>query len=83
MIMNGQLWGFPSASVSGSAESMFKGADALQGVDAWRVLTRYILQGEDIRIETLRRDMKLAVARPIAGLDKMEEGIAEFEHAIN
>jgi len=26
--------------------------------------------------------MKIAVARPISGLDKMEEGIADFEHAI-
>ena len=82
MIMNGQLWGFLSASVSGSADSLFKGADALQGIDAWRILTRYILQGKDIRIETLRREMKVAIARPISGLDKMEEGIAEFEHAI-
>ena len=48
----------------------------------WRILTRYIPQGKDIRIETLRRDMKIAVARPISGLDKMQEGIAEFEHAI-
>ena len=29
MIMNGQLWGFFSASVSGSADSLFKCADAL------------------------------------------------------
>ena len=43
---------------------------------------RYISHGKDIRIETLRREVKLAVARPITGLDKMEEGIAEFEHAI-
>jgi hypothetical protein len=82
MVMNGQLWGFLSAAVSGSADTLFKGADALQGVDAWRILTRYILQGKDIRIETLRREMKIAVARPISGLDKMEEGIAEFEYAI-
>jgi hypothetical protein len=82
MIMNGQLWGFLSAAVSGSAETMFNGADALQGIDAWRAITRYILQGKDIRIEALRRDMKLAVARPILSLEKMEEGIAEFEHAI-
>ncbi len=67
MIMDGQLWGFLSASVSGSADSLFKGADALQGIDARRILTRYILQGKDIRIETLRREMKVAIARPISG----------------
>ena len=82
MVMNGQLWGFLSAAVSGSADTLFKGADALQGIDAWRILTRYISQGKDIRIEALRREMKIAVARPISGLDRMQEGIAEFEHAI-
>ena len=30
----------------------------------------------------MRRDMKVAVARPITGLDKMGGVIAEFEHAI-
>jgi len=58
MIMNGQLWGSLSASVSGSADSLFKGAGALQGVYAWRIRTRYILQGKVLRIETLRREMK-------------------------
>ena len=82
MIINGQIWGFLSSAVSGSADTLFKGADSLQGIDAWRILTRYISQGKDIRIETLRREMKFAVARPITGLDKMEEGIAEFERAI-
>jgi hypothetical protein len=83
LIMNGQLWGFLSSAVSGSADTLFKGADPLQGIDAWRIMSRYILQDKDIRIETLRRDMKIAVARPISGLDKMQEGIAEFEHALN
>ena len=82
MFVNSQIWGFIAAAVSGSADTLFKGADDLQGVDAWRILTRYISQGKDIRIEQLRRDMKAVVARPITGLDKMEEGIAEFEHAI-
>ena len=39
MIMNGQLWGFLAAAVSGSADSLFKGADIMQGIDAWRILT--------------------------------------------
>ena len=43
---------------------------------------RYIYQGNDIRLETLRREMKAAIAKPIPSLEKMEEGIAEFEHAI-
>ena len=32
MIMNGQLWGFLSSSVSGSVDTLFKGADARQGM---------------------------------------------------
>ena len=71
MNMNGQLWGFLSASGSGSADSPFNGADALHGIGAWRTFTRYIRQGKDVRIEALRREMKIAVARPISGLDEM------------
>ena len=42
----------------------------------------HVLQGNDVRIETRRREMNIAVARPTPGLDKMEEGVAEFEHAV-
>ena len=82
MVDNSQLWGFLSSVVSASAGTLFNGADALQGIDAWRTLTRHISQGKDIRIEALRRNLKIAAARPITGLDKREEGIAKFDHAI-
>ena len=58
MIMNGQPWGFLSVAVSGSASTLFKRAGVLQGIDAWRILTRHILQGKDIRIETLRDECR-------------------------
>ncbi len=82
MIMNGQLWGFLAAAVQGAADSIFKGADIMQGLDAWRLLTRYIYQGNDIRLETLRREMKAALANTIPSMQKLEEGIPESEHAI-
>ena len=67
--------------MNGSARALFKDADALHGTDAWRTPTRYIAQCNDIRIEASRRDMGIAVARPIAGFDKIAECIAEFEYA--
>ncbi len=75
MHRDGQFWGFLVAAVSGSAGTLFKGAATLQGIDAWRVLTRYISQGRDIRIETLRREMEIAIAKPVVSLEQMEEGL--------
>jgi hypothetical protein len=74
MIINGQVWGFISPLVSGSADTSFKGAGSLQGIDAWRIPAHATSHGKDIRIETLRRGMEIAVARPITGLDEMDEG---------
>ena len=43
--LNAAMWGFLSGSVSGTAETMFKGAESLNGLDAWRRLARYIDHG--------------------------------------
>ena len=82
IIANAALWGFLSSAVSGAAETLFKGAAMLNGPDAWRRLTRYIDQGKAIRLESLRRDVKNITLRPIPSLDKIEEGIAEFENTL-
>ncbi len=81
--LNAALWGFLSGSVSGTAETMFKGADSLNGLDAWRRLARYVDHGRAMRLETLRREVKLIHLKPIPSLEKVEEGVAEFENVLN
>ncbi len=82
IIANAAIWGFLSAAISGAAETMFKGASTLNGLDAWRRITRYIDQGKAIRLESLRRDVRNITLKPIPSLDKIEEGIAEFENTL-
>ena len=77
-----QLWGFLAAVVSGSAETMFNGATRPNGIDGWRRLTHYISQNKGIRVENLRRGVKLVIAKPIPSLERIEDGIAEFENII-
>ncbi len=81
--VNAAMWGFLSSAVSGTAETMFLGADMLNGLDAWRILVRYINHGKGIRLETLRREVKVLHLKPITSLDKVEEGVAEFENVMN
>ncbi|MDP6215213.1 MAG: hypothetical protein QGI41_09785, partial [Acidimicrobiales bacterium] len=81
--VNSSLWGFISNCVSAEAETIFKTANTLQGVDAWRRLVRYIEHGKEIRLETLRREVKLLHTKPITSLDKVEEGVAEWENTMN
>ncbi len=83
LTVNAALWGFLSAAVSGTAETMFKRADTLNGLDAWRILVRYIDHGRSIRLETLRREVKMLHMKPISSLEKVEEGIAEWENVLN
>ena len=80
--MNAAIWGFVAASVSGSANTLRMGADRLNGLDAWRRVARYISHGKKVHAETLRREMKLVVDRPISSTERLGEGIAEFENAI-
>ncbi len=76
---NAALWGFLSACVSGTAETIFKNGETLNGLDAWRRITRYIEHGRSMRLENLRADVNQMRQRQIKGLEKVEEGIAEFE----
>ena len=61
---------------------MFKGAEPLNGIDAWRRLVRYIEHGKAIRLETLRREIKSIHLRQIPSLEKVEEGVAEFDNIL-
>ena len=77
--LNSSIWGFLSAFISGEAETIFKGADALQGIDAWRRLIAYIDHGKNIKLEGMRTDMKMLHTRTIKNLETVLIGIAEFE----
>ena len=76
---NAALWGFLSACLSGTAETIFKNGETLNGLDAWRRVTRFIEHGRSMRLENLRSDVNQMRQRQIRGLEKVEEGIAEFE----
>ncbi len=80
--LNGAIWGFLSSALSGSAETIFKRAETLNGLDAWRRVTRHIDHGRSIRLEALRREVKTMHLRPMRNLDGVEEGIAEFENLL-
>ena len=54
----------------------------MNGLDAWRRMTRYIDHDRDIRRETLRREVKMLHARPIKSLEAVEMGVAEFENTM-
>ena len=79
---NAQLWGFLSNLISGSAETIFKRATKLNGLDAWRRLVRHIDHGAELRLDSLKREMKIAQNKPIKTLNDVELGVAEYENAI-
>ncbi len=81
--LNAAIWGFLSGAVSGTAEIIFKRAETLNGIDAWRRLAHYVEHGKEIRLENLRREVKMLHTKPIASLDKVEEGVAEWENTMN
>ena len=59
-MVDGGIWGFLSAALTGGAETIFDGADSLQGIDAWRRMVRYVEDGKDSRLEDLREEVKRA-----------------------
>ena len=81
-VLNAAVWGFRSGGIHGSAEEIFKRADALNGIDAWRRMTRYIDHGREIRRETLRRDVKMLRTRPMSNLESVEMVFATFENTM-
>ncbi len=80
--LNSAVWGFLSNCLAGEAETIFKGANSLNGIDAWRRVIRYIDHGKSIRLETLRNEIRTIHLRPIKNLESITVGIAEFENKI-
>ncbi len=80
--VNAAIRGFLSGVLSGLAETLFKRAEMLNGLDAWRRMVRHIDHGRPIQLESLRREVKTLHLKPIKDLEHIEEGIAEFENTI-
>ena len=80
--VNAAIWGFLSGVLSGSAETLFKRAEVLNGLDAWRRMVRHIDHGRHIRLEALRREVRTLHLKPIKDLDHVDEGAADFKSAM-
>ena len=81
--LDGAVRGFLSSCVSGEAQTIFKQAEILSGIDAWRRLARYIDHGREIRLETLRNEVRSIRTRfAIKNLEDVIVGIARFENKI-
>ena len=61
---------------------MFRQAECLNGIDAWRRLVRQVDHGRGIRLEMLRREVQELHTRPIKSLEAIEEGVAVFENTM-
>ena len=79
---NAEIWGWLSGVLTGTAETLFKRADILNGLDAWRRIVRQIDQGREIKLDGLRQEVKTLHMKPIKGVENVEEGIAAFENTI-
>ncbi len=83
MTFNSAVWGFLSNCVSGEAQTFFKKADEINGVDAWRRTSRFIDHGRDIRLEILRNEVRTIRGRfLIKALEEVVVGIVRFENNI-
>ena len=71
-IVNASLWGFLAKSLSGPAQTIFNGAPVLNGLDAWRRVIVYISSGKCIRLDNLRREVKVLQFKQIPSLDRVE-----------
>jgi len=81
-LLNSTVWGFISGCVSGEAETVFKRADELNGLDAWRRLVRFIDHGRGIRLDALRSEVRALHLKPMTKLEHVAIGIAEFENKL-
>ncbi len=82
-VLNTAIWGFLSNCIFGEAETIFKRAESLHGLDAWRRIVRHIDHGRSIRLEALRTEIRSLHLTPIKSLENVSLGIAEFENKIN
>ena len=75
--------GILSNCVSAEADTIFRGADNLQGIDALRGIICYIDHGKSIQLEQTRSEMETLHLRTIKNMESVANGIAEFELRLN
>ena len=80
--VNSQIWGFFSGRLTGTADVIFRRADWLNGIDAWRIMARQVDHGRTIRLETLRREVREIHSKLIKCVEHVEEGVAAFENTM-
>ena len=81
--VNAVIWGFLAGGISGAALEMFNRAEDLEGLDAWRRVTRYITSGSEAHRETLRQAVKHVQFKQMKTLESVELGVAEFENLMD
>ena len=81
VLMSQQVWGFLSQCLTGNAFEYFRGADELNGFDAWRRLILIIEEGRPRLLEELRE--KVRDPEPIKDLQNIGLGIDKFVRNIN
>ena len=78
---NHAIWGFLGLCLKGEASKLYELASELNGLEAWRLITRHVQKGKSIQLGTLRR----AVRNPesIRKLEDVSNGITKFETTLN
>ena len=72
-------WSFLAGCFTGPAKTKFASVEQLNGLDAWRQAVRQIDHGMDIRLEELRREIRVIHLKPIKDLESTRNGVTEFE----
>ena len=76
---NASIWGFLGNCVSAEAHTIFLTSPKLQGIDVWRKIIRFIDHGKDIKLESMRDEMKIFHTKKIKNLEQVPIGIAKYE----
>ena len=83
-LLNSDILGFLSNCISGEAQTIFKKTGTLMGVEAWRRISRFIDHGREVRLETLRNEVRMIRGRfVIKSLEEVIIGIAKLENKID
>ena len=80
--VDGGIWGFLSAALTGGAETIFSGANPLSGIDAWRRIVLHIEYGKESRLEDLRDEVKRAYGKPMKDLEDVKTGVAAYDNLL-
>ena len=78
--LSARIWQFLNHCVSGDARHTFRGADQLNGLEAWRLLVIDFRKGSWFRKEALRRACKFVP--PISKLEDIPAAVAQYDQRV-